>query len=286
MTAGPRRHPDPRGTRLAGHAIVVAGAGSSGDFLGTGAATAVLLAAQGARVGVLDRDPARARHTAELAEDQGGTAEALVADVADEAALTAAVDAFAARAGRLDGVVANTAISTAGPGATTETQRWIEVLSVNLIGTHNLARAAHPHLVAGGGGSIVTVSSVAANRGFGSGAYGASKGGIQSLTVDLAYQWGRDGIRVNCLVPGHLHTPIGDIGGEAGRAARRAANLLGTEGDAWDVAWAALFLLGPESGWITAAVLPVDAGTTAATALGMAALPGRPQHPAGNDDPV
>ncbi|WP_234442714.1 SDR family NAD(P)-dependent oxidoreductase [Streptomyces sp. FxanaA7] len=103
----------------------------------------------------------------------------------------------------------------------------------------------------------------------GSGAYGPSKGALQSLTTDLAYSWGPDHIRVNCLVPGHLHTPVGDHGGAEGRRMRSAANLLGLEGTAWDLAWAVLFLACVESRWITGAVLPVDAGTTTATVLGM-----------------
>lgn len=81
--------------------------------------------------------------------------------------------------------------------------------------------------------------------------------------------------------PGHLHTPIGDHGGEEGRRKRRAANLLGVEGTAWDMAWAALFLAGAESRWITGAVIPVGAGATAATALAMLPHLAEPQPAAG-----
>ncbi|SES48128.1 NAD(P)-dependent dehydrogenase, short-chain alcohol dehydrogenase family [Streptomyces sp. yr375] len=269
MVTGTGGHLDGHGTRLTGTAALVTGAGSAGDFLGTGAATALLLAAQGAAVGVLDADAARAEHTRTLIEKDGGRAFALPADLTDEAAVGAAVDELAARAGRLDIVVNNAGISGEGGISTVTRAGWDRVFAVNVTGAMLVARAARPHLVRAGGGSVVNVSSIAALRGFGSGAYGASKGALQSLTTDLAHDWGPDGIRVNCLVPGHLFTPMGDHGGEPGRELRRRANLLGTEGTAWDLAWAALFLAGPESRWITGAVLPVDAGTTTATVLGL-----------------
>ncbi|MET9764940.1 SDR family oxidoreductase [Streptomyces sp. NPDC006372] len=262
-------HADGRGTRMTGKAALVTGAGSTGDFLGTGAATALLLAAQGATVGILDISAERAEHTRERIEGAGGRAIALTADITDEAAAGAAVDEFAARAGRLDAVVNNAGISGEGDVMDTSRAGWDRVFALNVTAAMQVARAAHPHLVRGGGGSVVNISSIAALRGFGSGAYGPSKGALQSLTTDLAYSWGPDHIRVNCLVPGHLHTPVGEHGGAEGRRMRSAANLLGLEGTAWDLAWAVLFLAGVESRWITGTVLPVDAGTTTTTVLGM-----------------
>jgi NAD(P)-dependent dehydrogenase (short-subunit alcohol dehydrogenase family) len=99
------------------------------------------------------------------------------------------------------------------------------------------------------------------------------------LTYNLAYSYGRDHIRVNCIAPGYLFTPMGDQGGPELRERRRRAGLLGTEGTAWDVAWAALFLASDESRWITGVVLPVDAGTTASTALALQTLEMRPPAP-------
>ncbi|HEY8987258.1 MAG TPA: SDR family oxidoreductase [Streptomyces sp.] len=262
-------HVDGRGSRLAGRAALVTGAGSTGDFLGTGAATALLLAAQGATVGILDISEERAEHTRERAEAYGGRALAIPVDITRESDAQAAVDDFAGRAGRLDVIVNNAGISGEGGVLTTTRAGWDRVFALNVTAAMQVARAGHPHLVRAGGGSIVNVSSLAAVRGFGSGAYGASKGALQSLTTDLAHSWGPDNVRVNCLVPGHLHTPMGDHGGEQGRELRRKANLLGLEGTAWDLAWAALFLAGPESRWITGAMLPVDAGTGTATVLGM-----------------
>jgi len=264
-------HVDGHGRRLAGRVALVTGAGSAGGFLGTGAATALLLAAQGATVGVLDTSKERAEHTGALIEADGGHAVTLVADLTDEVAVRSAVDTLARQAGRLDVVVNNAAISGGAPVETARIEDWDRVFAVNTRGTMLVCQAATAHLRRSGGGSIVNVASVAALRGFGSGAYGASKGAVLSLTTDLAYSLGPDGIRVNCVVPGHLYTPMGDQGGEQGRELRRRANLLGTEGDAWDVAWAVLFLVGPEARWITAATLPVDAGTISETGLGMLA---------------
>lgn len=259
-SAGPGGHLDGHGNRLQGLGALVSGAGSAGELLGTGAATAVLFAAQGAVTGVLDVSPERAAATCALIERQGGTGIALSADITDQAAVRAAVEEFVAGAGRLDVVVNNTGISTG---------EWDRVFAVNAKGTMLVSEAAHPHLVRSPAASVINVSSVAALRGFGAGAYAASKGAVLALTTDYAYRWGPDEIRVNCLVPGHLNTPMGSQGGAGARETRRRANLLGTEGSAWDLAWAALFLAGPESRWITGATLPVDAGTTMATGLGM-----------------
>ena len=114
----------------------------------------------------------------------------------------------------------------------------------------------------------INVSSIAATRALGAGAYAASKAAIQALTHDWALMHGRDHIRANCIVVGHAHTPIGTTD-EAGRERRRQASLLGTEGVAWDIAWPAVFLASDESRWITGVDLPVDAGATATTALGI-----------------
>jgi NAD(P)-dependent dehydrogenase (short-subunit alcohol dehydrogenase family) len=142
-------------------------------------------------------------------------------------------------------------------------------MAVNVIGTMLVSEAATPHLRESHG-SIVNVSSIAAVRAFGAGPYSASKSAIIAMTTDLAYALGPSGVRVNCIVVGHIYAPMGAFGGDdAQRALRRRANVLGTEGDAWDVARAAGFLAGPDARWITGVALPVDAGTTLATGLGM-----------------
>jgi NAD(P)-dependent dehydrogenase (short-subunit alcohol dehydrogenase family) len=127
--------------------------------------------------------------------------------------------------------------------------------------------AVVPHMRSQKKGSIINVTSIAALRGGGGIAYSASKGGLNAMTKAMAVEFGRYGIRVNNLAPGHNALPmgLGFQGWEGGvnqRILRAEAGLLGCEGDGWDLAYAALFLASDESKWITAATIPVDAGTT------------------------
>jgi len=128
-------------------------------------------------------------------------------------------------------------------------------------------------MVASGGGSIINISSIDALRSGTVAAivpYMASKGGIIALSTAMAVQHGRDNIRVNCIAPGFLYTPmVAPYLTEEVRELRRQAAPLGTEGNAWDIAWAAVFLASEEARWITGIVLPVDAGLMATTPLSM-----------------
>jgi NAD(P)-dependent dehydrogenase (short-subunit alcohol dehydrogenase family) len=254
-----------RGPRLEGRVAIVTGGGSEGDFLGIGAATAVLFAAQGARVGIVDVSGERAERTRERIAEFGGEAVVAEADVTDTASCARATDAVVDHYGRLDVLVNNAALSGGGTVVDIDEEEWERLLRVNLGGVMRMSRAAIPHIVRAGGGSIVHVSSIAGTRGLGTAAYAAAKGGVQALTADMAYSHGPDGVRVNCIVPGHLHTPMGYQGSAHTRQVRRESGLLDVEGDAWDAAWAALFLASAESRFITGVLLPVDAGTTATT---------------------
>ncbi|MDA8044285.1 MAG: SDR family NAD(P)-dependent oxidoreductase [Actinomycetota bacterium] len=266
------------GRRLAGKRAFVTGAGmlAGGELFGIGEAIAVLFAAQGAAVAVADVSRARAEATVELISGRGGMAMATVGDLSSisdsERCVSQADDAL----GGLDTVV-NCAALPGGGGSPVDVaiETWEQVMAVNLHATFLTARHAIPRLRRAGGGSIVNISSVAASRGHGSGAYAASKAAMLGLTRDWAYLHGRDGIRVNCILPGHVHTPMGLSGGEEMREIRRACGLLGTEGDAWDVAWPAVFLASEESRWITGVELPVDAGTTSSGALAIHVLNSR-----------
>jgi NAD(P)-dependent dehydrogenase (short-subunit alcohol dehydrogenase family) len=126
-------------------------------------------------------------------------------------------------------------------------------------------------MVSRGGGAILNVSSIAALRGQGgrgNTAYAASKAGLLGLTTDLADVFGKDGIRVNCVAPGILDTPMRNQtmlsrGIDPKSIDLSARTSLGVEGDAWDLARAALFLVGPDGAYITGVLLPVDGGSTA-----------------------
>jgi NAD(P)-dependent dehydrogenase (short-subunit alcohol dehydrogenase family) len=261
------------GRRLDGRVALVTGAGSGDGLVGVGAATAALFAMQGAKVGVVDISAERAAATRRMIEEAGGTCIVALGDVAnvdDNARCTADVaNAF----GRLDILVNNVATTgAAGSPVGTDVAAWNATMALNLTAAVLAAKHAIPHMQSAGGGAIVNISSIAGTHAFGSGAYAASKAALIGLTKDWAYAHGRDGIRVNCLVLGHVYAPMGTLGGDALRERRRRAGLLGTEGTAWDAAWPAVFLASDEARWITGVALPVDAGTTASTAFGIEML--------------
>jgi NAD(P)-dependent dehydrogenase (short-subunit alcohol dehydrogenase family) len=260
------------GRRLESRVAIVTGAGSSGPLPGTGVAIAALFALHGASVGVVDISVERATNTVELIERAGGTSTAVIADITQPSECERAVQEVIQQFGRLDILVNNAAITGTGNEAAPYDETWDRVIALDLTAVMLMSRSAVPHLRSAGGGAIVNLSSIAGMRGMGGGAYGSAKAGVIGLTYDLAFSHGRDNIRVNCIAPGHLYTPMGDQGGPELRERRRRAGLLGTEGTAWDAAWAALFLASDESRWITGVVLPVDAGTTASTALAVQTL--------------
>ena len=170
--------------------------------------------------------------------------------------------------GGVDVLVNNAGIAVGGALDDLAIEDWNRVLAVNLTGPMLMTRAAVGPLRASAG-AVVNIASVGGLRGFGNASYTASKGGLIALTRELAFSLGPDRIRVNCIAPGHIHTPMGDVGGEDMRELRRRAGLLDVEGTAWDVAWAALYLASDAARWITGVCLPVDAGTTAAMPLAM-----------------
>ena len=252
------------GRRLAGKRAFVTGSGTSGDDpLGVGEAIAVLFAAQGARVAVADIAADRAAVTVGMITAAGGEAVATVGDLSTVDDNARCVAEAAAVMGGIDTVVNCVALSGgSGSPVDADLDEWARVMRCNVDGAVLTARHTIPHLRAAGGGSIVNISSIAATRGHGSGAYAASKAALGGLTRDWAYLHGREHIRVNEILIGHAYTPMGSQGGPAYRDRRRRAGLLAIEGVAWDVAWPAVFLASDESRWITGIELPVDAGTT------------------------
>jgi NAD(P)-dependent dehydrogenase (short-subunit alcohol dehydrogenase family) len=210
----------------------------------------------------------RVQQTLAAIEADGGEAVTVVGDVTDRGACAGAVAAATDRWGRLDVLVNNAAVVDRAVNPEARDEEWDRVMTVNLKAPMMMSNVAAPAMAATGGGSIINVSSIAGIRAFGASAYGASKAGLNGLTRDLALQLGRQAIRVNAIAPGHLHSPMG-YSNEANRDLRRQASLLGTEGTAWDVAWACVFLASDEARWITGVVLPVDAGATAVTAMAM-----------------
>ena len=255
--------------RLAGKVAIVTGAGSQGAGVGTGKAIACLFALEGASVCLVDREPERVAETLSMIHEAGGNAFICAADVTDSQACAGVVAATLARYGALHVLVNNVGISGAGGRfENLDEAAWDRVMDVNLKSAFLMSRSAAPQLVAGGGGAVVNVSSTAGLRSHGAAAYGSSKAGLIALTRELAVVYGRDGMRANVIAPGHIFTPlVAGMLDEKARQRRRKIAPLAIEGDAWDVAAAALFLAGDEARFITGVCLPVDGGVTQIAAL-------------------
>ena len=135
---------------------------------------------------------------------------------------------------------------------------------VNVTSMMLSSKHAIPAIAAGGGGAIVNISSISALRPRGLTAYSTSKGAVIALTQAMAVDHAKEGIRVNCIAPGPVYTPMVYAGGMSDelRERRRLASPLGIEGTGWDVAYAALFLASDEARYVTGVVLPVDGGVT------------------------
>ncbi|MFD7286230.1 SDR family NAD(P)-dependent oxidoreductase [Streptomyces sp. NPDC059863] len=246
-----------RTQELAGLGALVTGGAS-----GIGAAIATLLLARGARVAVLDRESAGA---------PAGTL-ALTADVTDDTAVRAAVDAAAEEFGGLHTVVSNAGIGAIGTVADNPDEEWLRVLDINVLGMVRTARHALPHLRRSaaerpGCVSITQTCSIAATAGLPQRAlYSASKGAVLSLTLAMAADHVREGIRVNCVNPGTADTPwVGRLLDQAQdpaaeRAALEARQPTGRLVSADEVAAAVAYLAGPAAAAVTGTALAVDGG--------------------------
>jgi NAD(P)-dependent dehydrogenase (short-subunit alcohol dehydrogenase family) len=256
-------------TRLEGKVAIVTGAGAHGSVEGTGQATSIVFAREGAKVLLVDLAEENARKTLKTIDEEGGEASVFVGDVTKNADCQAMVEAAVERYSALHVLVNNVGISRPGTVVDVEEGVWDQVLDTNLKSMMLTSKHAIPRMIEEGGGSIINISSIDGLRvGYRPNiAYVASKGGVNSLTRAMAVHHGRDNIRTNCIAPGHIHATITSTISDEWRDLRRRAGPLGTEGTAWDVAWAALFLASDESRWISGAILPVDAGLLATTPL-------------------
>ncbi|MFK0115673.1 SDR family NAD(P)-dependent oxidoreductase [Streptomyces sp. NPDC090994] len=237
---------------FAGLRALVTGGGS-----GIGRATAGLLARRGAAVAVLDVDISTV----------GEPFLAHRADVTDDASVRAAVTAAAGALGGLDVLVNNAGIGAQGTVEDNDDAEWHHVLDVNVVGMVRVARAALPHLRRSAHAAIVNTSSIAATAGLPQRVlYSATKGAVQSLTLAMAADHVREGIRVNCVNPGTADTPwIGRLlerapEPAAERAALEARQPTGRLVGADEVAGAIAYLASPLSGATTGTALAVDGG--------------------------
>lgn len=242
--------------RFDGYGVLITGAGQ-----GIGAATARRLADEGARVLVTDLDAERAEKTAATVPGALG----LGCDVADRAAVEAAVAYAVEQFGVLD-VLVNNAYSCGMDAPLFEDEPdevWQRDIDITLTGAYRCARAALPHLVASGRGAIVSIGSVNGEQDFGNHAYSAAKAGLASLTRTLAGHAAARGVRVNLVAPGTIGT---DAWADRGDALALAVPHypMGRVGKPEDIAAAVAFLASSDASWITGVTLPVDGGILSA----------------------
>jgi NAD(P)-dependent dehydrogenase (short-subunit alcohol dehydrogenase family) len=254
--------------RLTGKVAFITGAAS-----GIGFASALRFAQEGAAVLGFDL-----HETPEWKQVEGaGRALFQTGDVRDEAAQQSAASRALSAWGRLDVLVAAAGVASGGPVHLLPVEEWQRVQDVNLKGTFLSAKAVLPAMIERRGGSIVTVASVEGLEGAeGGSTYNASKGGVILLTKNLAMDYGRLGIRANCICPGFIDTPLfrsvvgADFFPAECRERIREQHELGRFGRPEEVAGAALFLASDDASFVSGVALPVDGGFTAGHHVGIA----------------
>jgi NAD(P)-dependent dehydrogenase (short-subunit alcohol dehydrogenase family) len=250
---------------LLGKVAIVTGGGAAGDGIGNGRAAAILLARAGAKVLVVDRDLTLAERTVAMIAAEAGTAAAASYDVTEASQCAAMVQDALGRWGRLDCLDNNVGIGSKASVVDETEDNWARVMHVNVDSMFLCCKYAVPAMIrTSGGGSIVNISSISAIRPRGLTAYSVSKGAVIALTKAMAVDHGRDNIRVNCVAPGPVYTPMVYTRGmsERARDTRRKASVLGLEGTGWDIGAAVRFLLSDQARYITGQTLGVDGGAT------------------------
>jgi len=261
MAAAPEV-PDDWGLRS--KVAVVTGGGAAGAGIGNGRAAAILLGKAGTKVVVVDRALDLAEQTVAMIKEQGGEAVALAADITRDEDCAMVVKSALDRFGRLDFLDNNVGIGSRGSVVDDSQENWRRVMQVNVETMFLASKHAIPAMIRGGGGAIVNVSSISALRPRGLTAYSASKGAVIALTRAMAVDHGKDGVRVNCVAPGPVYTPMVYQRGMSpeARDRRRRASVLAIEGTGWDIGHAVRFLLSDHARYITGHTLVVDGGAT------------------------
>ena len=250
--------------RLRDKVALVTGAGSAGPGWGNGKATAVLFAREGARVFAVDSSLEAVEETGKIIGDEGGRCTTFQGDVSKADQVESMIHDCVERYGRLDVLHNNVGtLAVGGPVEISEAE-WDRVIDTNVKSMFLTCKSALPVMERQHGGAIVNISSIASLRyaGYPSVAYSASKGAINQLTQNIAVQYAARGIRANCVLPGLMNTPfivepLRNTYGAGGvdEMVRKRDGLvpMGKMGDAWDVAYAALFLASDEASYITSA---------------------------------
>ena len=260
--------------RLEDKVAIVVGAGQTpGDTIGNGRAISMLFAREGARAMLVDRNIESANETKSLVEKEGGDSFTFQADIINEDECRRIADECVERFGRIDVLVNVVGIGTGDNHIVKlDSEAWDTILDVNLKGTLLTCKYVLPIMKQQQSGSIINISSVAAVCATGMTAYPVSKAGVNALTHQMAMTQAKHGIRVNAIMPGLMNTPMAIEGVSKALGVKKAdlmkmrdqaVPLKGGMGDAWDTAYAALFLASDEARFITSVVLPVDGGQCA-----------------------
>jgi NAD(P)-dependent dehydrogenase (short-subunit alcohol dehydrogenase family) len=250
--------------RLKDKVAIVSGAGSSRPGMGNGKATAILFAREGAAVIAVDKSLEAAEETVKIITGDGGRATAIQADVTREAEAKKVIDAAVSNYGRLDMLFNNVGIGLGGGGLKVTEEEWDAVMDTNLKSILFMCKYAVPEIKKVGGGAIVNNASMAAFYGHRLYAYATSKAGVTALTRSLAVGLARDNIRVNCVAPGFIATPmVQPIMNEKREQGIQARVPMRRHGKADEIAYAVLFLASDEASYITGQTLCVDGGMSA-----------------------
>lgn len=253
--------------RLAGKIAVITGAAS-----GQGAAAARRFAEEGASVVLLDWSDEQGGTVERKLLEDGASAAFYRLDVSDAAAVATTIDAVRHQFGRIDVLFNNAGIGysstdtyTMNTVLDTPPEHWRKILEINLDGAANVTREVLPTMIDGDGGSVINNASINGLVGMpGADAYTASKGGLVALTRAWAIDYGRKNVRVNCVCPGSIRTPMmADAIKSAADEDHFSDNLLGRMGTSEEIANIALFFASDESSYLTGVILPADGGWTA-----------------------
>lgn len=259
------------GNRFKGSVVIVTGAGSTkGAGIGNGKACAVAYAREGASVMLVDLNSEAAELTKRMIDEEGGRSFVFAADVSKAADCEAVVRKCLEKYHQIDVLHNNVGVEPRVLGGIMELDEedWDRVIDVNLKSMYLMSRAVLPTMMERGKGAIVNISSVGAERfserGF---VYGISKAAVNTFTRALAMNMAAKGVRVNCIMPGIMDTPMayrkkewygGDI--EKMRAARNESVPMKRMGEPWDIANTALFLASDDAKYVTGQVIAVDGG--------------------------